>query len=426
MKIGRTRCNNVTEKVCHFANIGDAIQGVTFSYIFEKIGINSAEVIKLSKDELKEYSGEQVLLFIHIGLTNENIDKYFPISKNIEPIFVSIRVYEDVFAERKELVAYFKRHEPIGCRDEQSYNYFKKYGIESYLMGCFTICLPKRENISLKNSHPFLVDVSPELLKKIPNEIKEKAVYLSHAVPYLEYPVTIEEDERIDELAETYLKRYAEEANLVITSRLHVAVPCMCMGIPVVLAADNVDFRFQWVDKFIKIYQEEDYSSINFNPSPIELGDVREIMCNYFQETIIHKSASRECLKKLDNIYQNRDKTIYYQAFRKKLSLVKEQCDKEEKPTYAIWGGGTHAIFAYNLMNEIVPKAKLLVVLDKYKRGKKFGVPIVEGKWLHNYDVSHVLITSKAAIAEACEKCEEIWGKDSEAYYTILSSQQDS
>ena len=48
--------------------------------------------------------------------------------------------------EYEEII--FKKYEPIGCRDEYSCNYFRKHGIESYIMGCYTLCLPERDEIT--------------------------------------------------------------------------------------------------------------------------------------------------------------------------------------------------------------------------------------------------------------------------------------
>jgi exopolysaccharide biosynthesis predicted pyruvyltransferase EpsI len=61
-------------------------------------------------------------------------------------------------------------------------------------------------------------------------------------------------------IAQEYLDRYRKEAKLVITSRLHCALPCIAMGIPVIVMGDHRDKRLQLVEEFTKIHP---YFAIN-------------------------------------------------------------------------------------------------------------------------------------------------------------------
>lgn len=40
-------------------------------------------------------------------------------------------------------------------------------------------------------------------------------------------------------------KEYRRQATLIITSRVHVALPCMAMGIPVIFAKNEYSYRFE-------------------------------------------------------------------------------------------------------------------------------------------------------------------------------------
>ncbi|MGU9957180.1 MAG: polysaccharide pyruvyl transferase family protein [Arenicellales bacterium WSBS_2016_MAG_OTU3] len=61
-------------------------------------------------------------------------------------------------------------------------------------------------------------------------------------------------------LAQELLDRYKNEAELVITSRLHCALPCIAMGIPVLLFADPNSERMKLATEIIPIHP---YNIIN-------------------------------------------------------------------------------------------------------------------------------------------------------------------
>lgn len=433
MKVGKIRINMIRnasfiDKENAFANIGESIQAVTMSYIYERLGLKEEDIVKVGQCDLKSYNGEPLIFPLRLPLSRENVDDYLPLNECIRPIFMSLHLHDDIFGEREDLVQYFKRYEPIGCRDEQSCNYFRQHGIEAYIMGCYTICLPDRENFSMKGK-PFLVDVSPELQKYIPQSVKEEAVFLSQAVPFEEYPVTVREDERLTELAAKYLQRYREEAGFVVTSRLHVASPCIAMGIPVILASNNIDFRYAWIDKYLKLYQEDEYQEINWIPDlpdPLIVHKAKDLMFHFIAESIQAQRPVRKYLQEFDLFYRDRKRTSYYKCFRNRLKHLENQFTSQDSFSYGIWGAGCHAIFAHDLMNELFPKAKLRVVIDKYKSGNMFGVPIIRGNDIDQYDIQHICITTNPGLREAVAKCEELWGLEAADKYTIITSQQKS
>lgn len=431
MKIGKIRINMIEDESYYdkenaIANIGESIQAVTISYIYRELGIDIDNIIKVDQCKLKEYNGEPLIFPLRLPLSRANVDAFLPLNQCITPIFISLHLHDDIFEDREDLVEYFRKFEPIGCRDEQSCFFFRKHGIEAYIMGCYTLCLPKRRK-DLENGHPFIVDASKELLEVIPPNILNRATLLSHAMPFEEYPVTHHEDERLEDVAKCYLRRYYNEADLVITSRLHAAAPCMAMGIPVILASNNIDFRYAWIDKYLKLYQESEYSEIDWKPSvPTDLVYAKKLLMKFFSDSILKGIPARDCLKELDGFYRNRNKTMYYLCFRKRLEKLKQRYPDNMKFTYAIWGAGCHSVFAYNLMQEMFPNASLQVIVDKYKKGSLYGVPIVSREQLYNYHLDHVCITTNPGLKEAIQWCDMYFKKDANCRYTIMTSQQKS
>lgn len=428
MKIGKLRINMIkneayTDSENAFANVGESAQAVAITYIYRQLGIAEADVIKIDQSRVKQYAGERVILPLRLPISSTNVDDFFPLPKDIIPVFMSLHLHDDIFDNREDLISYFRQYEPIGCRDEYSCNYFRKHGIESYIMGCYTLCLPRRKDDAINANKVYVIDGSRELIDVLPKDVKEECIYRSHAVKFREYPVTHEEDDRLVELAKDYLSEYARNASMVITSRIHAAAPCMAMGIPVVLATNNADFRYAWIDRFLTVYQVEDYDSIDWNPKVVNIEDVRTWLFKFFKRAIETGKGDRECLQKLDSIYRSRNKAEYYKCFRNRILKLRQKYSKDAEFAYAIWGGGCHALFAYDLMCELYPKAKLKAVVDKYKEGKMFNVPIIKGQELEKYHVAHVCITTNPGKTEAIAECEKIAPGD-DCFYTIITSQQ--
>ena len=69
------------------------------------------------------------------------------------------------------------------------------------------------------------------------------------------------------------LKALRDTAKLVVTSRLHIASPCLAMGIPVILAKKHFGDRFGFIDCFLPTYTPEKYNDIDWSPSPINFEE---------------------------------------------------------------------------------------------------------------------------------------------------------
>lgn len=284
---------------------------------------------------------------------------------------------------------------------------------------------PKKNKQEGVGKKIFVVDGSEELIGAIPEVIRKDCTFLSHATPFEVYPITHSEDERLVDLANHFLNMYANEARLIITSRIHAAAPCIALGIPVILATNNADFRYAWIDKFIPIYQEEEYAHIDWYPKTPNIEAVHDLLFYFFKTAINNRCPDRDILKKLDLLYRDRNKTEYYQSFRNRLVPLKTKFSKNQQFSYAIWGAGCHAMFAHDLMEEMYPNATLKVVVDKYKSGNVFGVPIIKGNKLQEWRIDHVCITTNPGKDEALAECEKLAPGD-KGFYTVITSQQKS
>jgi hypothetical protein len=125
-------------------------------------------------------------------------------------------------------------HGPIGCRDLYTTELLAEAGVNAQWTGCLTLFLgrawprPARERQGI-----YFVDVPPEVERFIPAEIVRRARRLSSfpAPSILQQPL-----ERW--AAAARLAALAAHAELVVTRRLHVALPAASFGTPVVAIPD--------------------------------------------------------------------------------------------------------------------------------------------------------------------------------------------
>lgn len=80
-----------------------------------------------------------------------------------------------------------------------------------------------------------------------------------------------------EQYARHILERYRLEAKLVITSKIHVAMPCVAMGIPVVFITDEPNnIRFDVIQGILPIYSYKDMNYVNWSPEPVNIDYIKK------------------------------------------------------------------------------------------------------------------------------------------------------
>lgn len=237
----KNRAKNIQDIAVLYAstnNLGDDIQTLAQIEALKKGGIKKYSL--LDREKLADYSGRPVNLIMGGWFVHDS--KQFPPSKRINPIFISFHIKNESLVYRNRW--YFKKHEPIGCRDTFTMNMLRKHGIESYLSKCLTLVFDQFKG---NRRGCYVTDVNkiswiPNLPKKFveTNKLKDYQ-QLTH-----EIPDKYEEDldyklKAAQELLDVYRK-----AEMVITSRLHCTLPCRAFGTPVyfVHSRHQEDIRF--------------------------------------------------------------------------------------------------------------------------------------------------------------------------------------
>lgn len=259
-------------------NIGDYIQALASSQFLPKFdGF-------VEREELNTYNDEETRVIMN-GWFMDNPEN-FPPSNNIIPLYVAIHINSTIANTMLSdaSIAHFKQNEPIGCRDYYTRDLLLSKGVNAYFSGCMTLTLGYKYKSAQRDKIAYFVDPyykcnwtcanivkysifllkNYKEIKKIANQHEEKKIttknLLNLSVFYKEYSKYFTKETLLNAVyicqqdnlyqtnyknnqdrfkkAEQLVSRYAK-ASLVVTSRIHCALPCLGLGTPVIYTEDT-------------------------------------------------------------------------------------------------------------------------------------------------------------------------------------------
>lgn len=261
-------------------NIGDYIQSLAAAQFFR----NKIDVY-LNREELNLYFGDKVRLIMNGWFLHQ--PENFPPSSAIDPLFVAFHLNSTAYyiLEKKEVLDYFKLYEPIGCRDKKTAEVLREKGIDAYFSGCMTLTLGMtysvedraNQDIIFTDSYvPFEVGLLTKLkyclyslcafsniLKISRKRYKKSGIkgFVKSCIFYQAYKQMFDADilvnafhfnhELVDNFnsedekfayAKEILEKYAN-AKLLITSKIHCALPCLSLRTPVIYIDTVTDIK---------------------------------------------------------------------------------------------------------------------------------------------------------------------------------------
>jgi hypothetical protein len=257
-------------------NIGDEIQTIAAVIALKKCGLEVSSF--LDRDSVGSHN--ETFLLINGWFDSSRVK--FPFPSNIKPIFSNLHI-ADFYNEKSvflsdESINYLKKYQPIGCRDNITKEILEKNDVDAYLGYCPTLLFNKRTDEETKNAETvFIVDL--DKFVPLPSNLKKSKIeYVKHTLP-----MKFSHEVKMI-IAQEYLDRYRKEAKLVITSRLHCALPCIAMGIPVIVMGDHKDKRLKIVEEFTKVHP---YFSINMRGSYKNIQSLSKLIVLFIKEVFI-------------------------------------------------------------------------------------------------------------------------------------------
>lgn len=306
-------------------NIGDDIQNYAVMQFLPKVDylIDREDLVNFASE-----GNEPVAVVLNGWYLHNKFN--WPPSKDIYPLCVSMHFSPNDYLNVKYKFLdgiggeYLSNYAPIGCRDSNTLNVLQEKGIESYLSGCATLTLPRREKKMLDNEYVCVVDVPDSVEQKVEKELAAseiKVKKMTHRVDYKKAPLTWEE--RI-KTVENVLDIY-QNAKCVVTKRLHCALPCLAMGTPVLLILDEEKddvTRYSFFTELLHVVSTKDFVDGNVN---------YDIKCpTQNKETYI---AKRENLI-------NRIRTFITDASNKQCNDAYESWKRKDEKSIVMWRMG--------------------------------------------------------------------------------------
>lgn len=353
MKFGFLVCTPTEKQNCK--NLGDYVQSLAARQFYPHV---DEYVHRENISEFQSKDGHPVKVITNAWwMWNP---KKWPPSKDIIALPVSMHISpycaEDMLNE--EGVKWFKTNEPIGCRDYGTVNLLESKGIKAYFTGCLTLTLyrsyppvsPEKKTgvcfadpyISLRSGlwnnlkavlhvlrapytiysltrKDFFSRISYNNTKKATNffHVLRKASLFHEQYSNKFTNKTLREadyvsnmydlaNNRDDEtlIAETEkLLRFYNTRKLVVTSRIHVALPCTAMETPVIFIKHPDIVGSNWnanrLGGLIDFFHCMDLSFNGLTTEDDVLSAVSKISSNYI---LSNKETWRPFAKLLDNL----------------------------------------------------------------------------------------------------------------------------
>lgn len=394
-------------------NIGDYAQILAIDHLYEIMGISADDIVYIEYYDLFDYDGEYVILPINFIFFNAYYgERDLILSPKIIPVFLGIHAINGNYNKRE--LAYFKRFSPIGCRDIKTLSIFRKKNIDAYLQGCISATFSRR--ISEKKTYQkiFFVDVPKSLDSYIPSEMKLKAERLSQEI-YGDIDTWLQQEQcqTIKEYMKKRLMQYKDMAALVVTSRLHCAVPCAAMGIPTIFACEEYSSTYAWVEKLIPVYTPEKFKDINWNPPAVEFESFKEKIVKYAIKRIQTAFETYHERCQISEFFESDFSDDYKDGYTWRLAKYGEKhWKRESKFKYIVWGVTQITDGVCEFMAQAYPDASLVGVIDDYRELTYRGLSSIKSDKIIEYPDCYFIATGNSSSSAAQIKFAELGWED--------------
>ena len=216
-------------------NLGDDVQSLAAKQYLPQVDEH------LDRDHLSAHaSGDPIRVIMNGWWLHSGTD--WPPPERVDPLLLSFHASKHArpLLTQERSLEYLRKHGPVGCRDQSTLELFESHDVPCYYSGCLTLTHQRRDvpkDGSIVFSDPFGHDKNYRFfqhgddyydatLKKLCRTVPENAIHTTNVIE-----TNLSPQARLD-LAEEHLRLFCR-AKLVVTCRIHCALPCLAMGTPV-------------------------------------------------------------------------------------------------------------------------------------------------------------------------------------------------
>jgi hypothetical protein len=269
-------------------NLGDHIQILAGLRMLSRLGITPTRYIDrdheiASAPGLAAHDGPVGILLN--GWFKSNRSEWPPHPK-LAPLVLGfhIRLFQCPELVSDASIEYFRRHEPIGCRDVYTESLLRSNGVDAFTSHCLSLTLPRRTDDPRTQTEVFVVS-RDERIRDLLGDAVGPYTFVSHYSGSSDFEANMA---RAAELLEMYRTR----AKLLVTTLLHCALPAIAMGIPVVVfyplndetlhASDRE--RFSSLESLVRVHRLEEMDRVDWSPAPVDASGIKLRILDRFYE----------------------------------------------------------------------------------------------------------------------------------------------
>ena len=223
--------NKISSKIPKFGmvhyiesgNIGDQVQNIAAAHFLPYIN-------KLLPRDKNINVNETTTVIMNAFWNEESWllgsrPKLRPIQVSMHLAYTMSKRFENEIRRHKDS---FLPYGVVGARDTKTQRFLNNIGIPAKMTGCLTLFFQNPFANMPRLDSTYLVDVGRETMKLLPPHVLHKSTKISHWIP-------VKNVSGISRYLYAYelIERYAR-AKLVITTRIHCALPCVALGTPVI------------------------------------------------------------------------------------------------------------------------------------------------------------------------------------------------
>jgi hypothetical protein len=260
-------------------NLGDHIQIIAGLRLLARLGIQPTRYLDRD-NEMQSAPGldqEEGPVGILVNGWFKNNPAEWPPHPKLSPLLYSFHIRPSFCPEliSDASIDFYRRHQPIGCRDAYTEDLLRSKGVDAFVSNCVSLTFPRRIDDPATQTEVFVVSRDERIKAHLPASIGPYTfiTQYSGSNDFGENMV------RAEELLETYRSR----AKLIVTSMLHCALPAIAMGIPVIVfypvnegwphTSDRE--RFSSLERLVPVLRLEETEKVNWNPAPVDISGLK-------------------------------------------------------------------------------------------------------------------------------------------------------